>query len=45
VEERDIWQALKRRKASWIGYILRRNGIVKRVIEGKIYGRLEMTGR
>jgi hypothetical protein len=45
MEERNIWQALKRRKASWIGYILRSSCVVKRVIEGKIYGRLEMTGR
>ena len=29
----------------WIGYILRRNCLLKFVIEGKIKGRVEVTGR
>jgi hypothetical protein len=35
----------ERRKANWIGHILRRNCLLKHVIEGKIKGRIEMTGR
>jgi len=35
-EDRKILQKLKRRKYNWIGQILRRNCILKRVIEGKI---------
>jgi hypothetical protein len=35
----------KRRKANWIGHILRRNCLLKHVIEGKLEGRIEMTGR
>jgi hypothetical protein len=30
---------------SWIGRILCRNGLLKQVIEGKIEGRIEGTGR
>jgi hypothetical protein len=44
-EERNILHTIKRRKANWIGHILRRNCLLKRVIEGKIKGRIEMTGR
>jgi hypothetical protein len=35
----------KRRKANWIGHILRRNCLLKHVFEGKLEGRTEMTGR
>jgi hypothetical protein len=35
-EERNIVHALKRRKANWIGCILRRNSLLKHVIGGKI---------
>jgi len=38
-------QTTNRRKANWIGHILRRNCLLKDVIEGKIQGRLEVTGR
>ena len=34
-----------RRKANWIGPILRRNCLLQRVIEGKIKGEIEVTGR
>jgi hypothetical protein len=44
-EERNIVHTIKRRKANWIGHILRRNGLLKHVIEGKIEGRIEVTGR
>jgi hypothetical protein len=36
---------MKRRKANWIGHILRRSCLLKYVIEGKLQGRIEMTGR
>jgi len=36
---------MKRRKANWIGHILRRNCPLKHVTEGKIEGRIEVTGR
>jgi len=32
-------------KANWIGHILRRNCLLQRVIEGKIKGGTEVTGR
>jgi hypothetical protein len=44
-EERNILHTIKRRKANWIGHILRRNCLLKRVIEGKIEGRMEVMGR
>jgi hypothetical protein len=34
-----------RRKANWIGHSLCRNCLLKHVIEGKLEGRIEMTGR
>jgi hypothetical protein len=36
---------IKKRKANWIGHILRRNCLLQRVVEGKIKGGLEVTGR
>jgi hypothetical protein len=39
-EDRNILRTIKRRKANWIGHILRRNCLVKHVIEGKIEGRV-----
>jgi hypothetical protein len=44
-DDRNILHTIKRRKANWIGHILRRNCLLKRVIEGKIEGRIEMAGR
>jgi hypothetical protein len=44
-EERNIVRTIKRRKANWIGHILRRNCLLKHVIERKLEGRIEMTGR
>jgi hypothetical protein len=43
-EERKIVHTIKRRKANWIGHILRRNCLLKNVIEVKIKGRIEVTG-
>jgi hypothetical protein len=34
-----------RKKANWIGHILRRNCLLKHVIEGNMDGRIEETGR
>jgi hypothetical protein len=34
-----------KRKANWIGHILRRNCLLQRVIEGKIKGGIEVTGK
>jgi hypothetical protein len=44
-EERNILHTIKKRKANWIGHILRRNCLLKHVIEGKLEGRIETTGR
>jgi hypothetical protein len=33
------------RKANWIGHILNKNCLLKHVTEGKIEGRIEVTGR
>jgi hypothetical protein len=44
-EERNIIPTIKRRKTNWIGHILRRNCLLNHVIEGKLEGRMEMTGR
>jgi hypothetical protein len=38
-EERNILHTAERRKANCIGHILRRNCLLKHVIEGKIKGR------
>jgi hypothetical protein len=45
MEERNILYTIKRRKANRIGHILRRNCLIIHVIEGKLEGRTEMTGR
>ena len=34
-----------KRKANWIGHILRRNCLLQRVVEGKIKVGIEVTGR
>jgi hypothetical protein len=44
-EERNILHTVKRSKANWTGHILRRNCLLKHVIDGKIEGRIEVTGR
>jgi hypothetical protein len=44
-EQRNILHEIRKRKANWIGHILRRNCILKQVIEGKIKGELEVTRR
>ena len=37
-EQRNILHEISKRKANWIGHILRRNCLSQRVIEGKIKG-------
>jgi len=44
-EQRNILQEIRKRKANWIGHILRRNCLLKQVIEGKIKGEMEVTRR
>ena len=44
-KRRNILHELRKRKANWIGHILRRNCLLQRVIEGKIQERIEVTGR
>jgi hypothetical protein len=44
-EQRNILHEIRKRKANWIGHILRRNCLLQRVIEGKIKVGIEVTGR
>ena len=41
----NILREIRKRKANWIGHILRRNCLLKQVIEGKIKGEMEVTRR
>ena len=44
-EQRNILHEIRKRKANWIGHILRRNCLLHWVIEGKIQGGIGMTER
>jgi hypothetical protein len=44
-EQRNILHEICKRKANWIGHILRRNCLLQRVIEGKIIEGIEVIGR
>jgi hypothetical protein len=44
-EQRNILHEISKREAKWIGYILRRNCLLQRVIEGNVQGGIEVTGR
>ena len=44
-EQRNILHEIRKRKANWIGHILRRNCLLNQVIEGKIKGEMEVTRR
>jgi hypothetical protein len=44
-EQRNILHEIRKWKAKWIGHILRRNCLLQSVIEGKIKGGIEVTGR
>jgi hypothetical protein len=43
--QRNILREIRKRKANWIGDILRQNCLLKQVIEGKIKGEIEVTRR
>jgi hypothetical protein len=43
--QRNILHEISKRKANWIGHILRRNCLLQWHIEGKIKGGIEVTGR
>jgi len=44
-EQRNTVHTVNRRKGNWIGHILCRNCLLKRVIERKVEGIIEVTGR
>ena len=44
-EEKNMLHTINKRKANCMGHILHRNCLLKYVIEGKLEGRIEVTGR
>ena len=44
-EQRNILHEIRKRKANWIGHIVRRNCLLQQVIEGKIKGQIEVKRR
>ena len=44
-EQRNILHEIRKRKANWICHILRRNCLLKQVIEGKIKAEMEVARR
>ena len=44
-EQRNVLHEISKRKAKWIGHILRRNCLLQQVVEGKIKGAIEVTER
>jgi hypothetical protein len=44
-KQRSILHEISKRKANWIGHILRRNCLLQWIIEGKVKGGIEVTGR
>ena len=44
-EQRNILHEISKRKANWIGHILRRNCLLQQVIEGKMKEGIEVIGR
>jgi hypothetical protein len=44
-KQRNILHEISKQKANWIGHILHRNCLLQQVIEGKIKGGIEVTGR
>jgi hypothetical protein len=44
-EQRNILHEISKWEANWIGQILHSNCLLREVIEGKIKGGIEMTGR
>jgi hypothetical protein len=44
-EQRNILHKIRKRKANWIGHILRRNCLLQQVIEGRKKWGIEVKGR
>jgi len=44
-EQRNILHEIRKQKANWIGQILRRNCLLKQIIERKIKGEMEVERR
>jgi hypothetical protein len=44
-EKKNKLQTIKKEEGKWSGHILRSNCLLKHVIEGKIEGKIEVTGR
>ena len=44
-KQRNILHKIRKWKANWIGHILRRNCLLKQVIEGEIKGEIEVARR
>jgi hypothetical protein len=44
-KQRNILHEIRKWKANWIGHILHRNCLLRRVIEGKIKEGVEVTGK
>jgi hypothetical protein len=44
-EQRNILLEISKQKANWTGHNLRRNCLLQRVLEGRIKGGVEVTGR
>jgi hypothetical protein len=44
-EQRNILHEIRKRKANWIGHTLSKKRLLKRIIEGKIETKIEVTGR
>ena len=43
--QRNILPEISERKVNWMGHISRRNCLLQQVIEGKMKGGIEVTGR
>jgi len=43
--DRNVINTVKRQKFDWIGHISRSNCLLKHAVEGKIQGRIDVTGR
>jgi len=44
-EHRNFLHEIRKRKVNWIDHILRRNCLLKQIIEGKIKGEMEVARR
>jgi hypothetical protein len=42
MEEMNVVHTMTRKKTNWITHILRRKGLLRHVIEGKVEGRIEL---